>query len=200
VRSIAGFSLGVCVLLKACSAACAAIPSDALLQRLQPAGRVNDYAALLSPEQRAAMESRLGELEQKTGSQMAVVTLDSMEGGQIDDFTHKLLYLRERYLLTGERPRLVLDLLTASLSTFQVLFRGALRLWQDDVPAQKHDAVQALAARVGFDPQPFATVRDLKEKRVKARGVRPDALFAAYLAAIEQVVTAVDSRVRRPRQ
>lgn len=112
----------------------------------------------------------------------------------------KLLYLRERYLLASGKRRLVLDLLTSSLSTFQVLFRAALRLWQDEVPTLKHDAVQALAGRAGFDLQPFACVRDLKEKRLNPRGVEANALFGAYLAAIEQVVEAVDSRVRQPRQ
>jgi len=108
----------------------------------------------------------------------------------------KLLYLRERYVLAAGRPRAVFNLLTSSLSTFQVLFRGALRLWQQEVPARKHEAVEALAARVGFDPQPFAIVRALKERRLKARGLNAEALFADYLNGIEQVVRAVDRRVR----
>ncbi|MCU0980499.1 MAG: TPM domain-containing protein [Pirellulaceae bacterium] len=66
------------------------IPADALLQRLKATGHVNDFAQLLNAAERTAMEERLVQLQQKTGAEMAVVTLPSLEGGQIDDFAHKL--------------------------------------------------------------------------------------------------------------
>jgi uncharacterized protein len=66
------------------------IPADALLQRLKATGHVNDFAQLLNPAERSAMEQRLVQLQQKAGAEMAVVTLPSLEGGQIDDFAHKL--------------------------------------------------------------------------------------------------------------
>ncbi len=72
------------------SAAWAVIPSDALLQRLQPQGAVNDFAGLLNPADHAAIDLRLRELRQKTSVQFALVTLNSLEGGQIDDFANKL--------------------------------------------------------------------------------------------------------------
>lgn len=68
----------------------AAIPADALLERLKPDGFVNDFAGILSPAQRQAMEQSVRDLQQKTGVQVAVVTLESLEGGQIDDFAAKL--------------------------------------------------------------------------------------------------------------
>jgi uncharacterized protein len=68
----------------------AAIPADALLERLKPDGFVNDFAGILSPAQRQAMEQSVRDLQQKTGVQVAVVTLQSLEGGQIDDFAAKL--------------------------------------------------------------------------------------------------------------
>ena len=68
----------------------AAVPTDALLGRLQPQGKVNDFAGLLSAEEREGLEQVLNDLEQKTGAQVAVVTLKSLEGGQIEDFTEKL--------------------------------------------------------------------------------------------------------------
>jgi uncharacterized protein len=67
-----------------------AIPADALLQRLEPQGHVNDWANLLDDAERAAMEDRLVQLRQKSGAEIAVVTLPSLEGGQIDDFANKL--------------------------------------------------------------------------------------------------------------
>ncbi len=74
----------------ATSAVWAAIPSDKLLQSLQPHGNVNDYAGVLSPAERTSLEDRVFELRRKTGAQFAVVILQSLEGGQIDDFANKL--------------------------------------------------------------------------------------------------------------
>jgi uncharacterized protein len=74
----------------AASAAWATIPSDKLLQSLQSHGEVNDYAGILSSAERAGLEEQVVELRRKTGAQFAVVTLKSLEGGQINDFTNKL--------------------------------------------------------------------------------------------------------------
>jgi uncharacterized protein len=51
---------------------------------------VNDYAGVLTPQERETLEARCRELRQKTGAQLAVVTLKSLAGGQIDDFAVKL--------------------------------------------------------------------------------------------------------------
>jgi uncharacterized protein len=75
----------------ACGAAAwAIIPSDALLQSLKPRGYVNDFAGILKPAERQALEDRATQLQQKTGAQLAVLILKSLDGGEIDDFTNKL--------------------------------------------------------------------------------------------------------------
>jgi uncharacterized protein len=66
------------------------LPTDRLLKSLEPTADVNDFAKILKPEEREALEARCRELREKTGAQLAVVTLKSLEGGQIDDFTVKL--------------------------------------------------------------------------------------------------------------
>jgi len=70
----------------------AVIPSDALLQRLNPQNNVRTYdvAGILRPDQKNAIEGILQGMEQQTGAQGAVVVVDSLEGGQIDDFANKL--------------------------------------------------------------------------------------------------------------
>ena len=68
----------------------AVTPWDALIEKLKPQGFVNDFASVLSPQQRDALEQRVRALQTKTGVELAVVTLQSLEGGQIDDFTNKL--------------------------------------------------------------------------------------------------------------
>jgi uncharacterized protein len=67
-----------------------AIPTDELLRSLKPSGDVNDFAGLLTPDEKAALEARCRELREKTGAQLAVVTLKSLAGGEIEDFANKL--------------------------------------------------------------------------------------------------------------
>lgn len=64
--------------------------ADRLLNSLKPAGYVSDFAGVMSPDDRAVTERLLNELEQKCGAQVAVVTLRSLDGGQIDDFAVRL--------------------------------------------------------------------------------------------------------------
>jgi uncharacterized protein len=95
IRSVSSF--GACLLLLAAvltcldgSAARAATPSDALLQTLKSEGPISDFAGLMSPDERVDVLNRLKELRQRTGAQFALVTLRSLDGGQIDDFTVRL--------------------------------------------------------------------------------------------------------------
>lgn len=105
----------------------------------------------------------------------------------------KLIQLRERYLATGGKRRAVIDLLVRSYSTFAVLFRGALRLFGEDVPAQKADVAVALGKHIEFDEDVFATVSGVRTGQISARDVDADQLFERYLFAVEQVVDAVDN-------
>lgn len=63
---------------------------DALLEKLTPDGYVNDRAGLLHSSSRQQLESLLANLARQSGAELVVVTLPSMEGGQIDDFTNRL--------------------------------------------------------------------------------------------------------------
>lgn len=66
---------------------------DRLLDRLERerrAGFVFDFARVVPAPQRRAMESVLLELEQKTGAQVKVVVLPSLDGNPIEDFATRL--------------------------------------------------------------------------------------------------------------
>src|SRR5262245_42837323 len=86
----AALALTLGLLLATNAAAQREIPSDRLLKSLRPTADVNDFAGILTEAQGAALEARSKELREKTGAELAVVTLKSLEGGQIDDFTVKL--------------------------------------------------------------------------------------------------------------
>lgn len=50
-------------------------------------GRVNDYGAMMSPQARADIEARLQQLETAESTQIVVLTVPSLEGDPIEDFS-----------------------------------------------------------------------------------------------------------------
>ena len=68
----------------------ASTESDSYLQSLRPRGYVSDFAGVVSPADRQTLETLLGELDRKTGAEVAVVTVNSMRGGQEADFANRL--------------------------------------------------------------------------------------------------------------
>lgn len=64
---------------------------DGLIEALKKPGKpVLDQAGLLSGKTEQHLNAILNQLEAETGAALVVVTLPSMEGGQIDDFTNRL--------------------------------------------------------------------------------------------------------------
>lgn len=53
-------------------------------------GRVNDYANLLSSEEKANLNSKLESYENQTSNQFVLLTINSLEGDSIEDFTNKV--------------------------------------------------------------------------------------------------------------
>jgi len=53
-------------------------------------GAVNDFASVVSPKVKAAMESLSREILQKTGASVVVVTVKSLEGSVIDLYATEL--------------------------------------------------------------------------------------------------------------
>ena len=69
--------------------AASAAQVDALLESLEPSGYVNDFAGVMGAQD-GPVEALLAELGQKTGAEVAVVTVASLEGGDINDFATRL--------------------------------------------------------------------------------------------------------------
>jgi hypothetical protein len=113
------------------------------------------------------------------------------------ELTGKLLALRGRYLLSGGKGDAVRQLMSRSLSTFLVLFRAALRLYESEVPARKLDALRALAKHIDFDVSPLVRLFEEKQKPAESRGAPVS--FEAYIGAIEAVASAVNLQSRSSR-
>jgi uncharacterized protein len=50
-------------------------------------GRVNDYAGVMSQDQARSLESQLAQFEQETGHQVAVLTIPTLDGEDIEGFS-----------------------------------------------------------------------------------------------------------------
>src|SRR5579884_2181423 len=58
--------------------------------KLQPRGYVSDFANVIDPRSAQALEAYCGNLERVTGAQMAIVTVDSLEGDPVEDVANRL--------------------------------------------------------------------------------------------------------------
>ena len=58
--------------------------------KLKPTGYVNDFAHKLDPAGKQALESYCANLERVTGVQMAIVTVDSLDGEPVEDVANRL--------------------------------------------------------------------------------------------------------------
>jgi uncharacterized protein len=64
--------------------ACLASAED--IKKIQPSGYVTDLSGVLSTDTKARLESLCTELEQKTGAQMAIVTVTSLDGESVETY------------------------------------------------------------------------------------------------------------------
>lgn len=65
-------------------------PAFAGIKLPQPAGRVNDFASMLSQPVIEKLESELVSYEEKTGNEIAVVTVKNLQGTTVEDFAVRL--------------------------------------------------------------------------------------------------------------
>jgi len=60
------------------------------VKKIHPSGYVSDLAGVISPEARTRLEALCAELEQKTGAQMAIVTVQSLDGEGVENYAVNL--------------------------------------------------------------------------------------------------------------
>jgi len=108
-----------------------------------------------------------------------------------------LIRLRQSYLLTQGKEKAVANLMVGSLSTFLVLFRAALRLFNEQVPQKKFQALEKLAEHLSFDVTVFQALEKLKDGSTKTKDVDVPELFNNYLKTVERVIDAVDAHIQQ---
>ncbi len=60
------------------------------IKQIRPTGYVSDLAGVIRPEAKTRLEALCAELEQKTGAQMAIVTVQSLEGESVENHAVEL--------------------------------------------------------------------------------------------------------------
>jgi predicted nucleotidyltransferase len=108
------------------------------------------------------------------------------------ELREKTILLRERVLAAGANEKRLWELMLASVSTFVTLFRHSLVALGETPPESKREVMLALAKRIQFDPSAFLQVLDARAEKAEQKQFAAAAVFARYLAAIEQVTATVD--------
>jgi hypothetical protein len=108
------------------------------------------------------------------------------------ELREKLSLLRQHLLLASGDDARMWQLLIRSVSSFVTLFRHALIVLGVDAPVGKREAVQALAARIGFDPSGVLQVLDVREGKTGRSTFDVADVFARYLTALERTAASVD--------
>jgi len=131
---------------------------------------------------------------------------DPLSGLKIDmrDYRHqlerelktRLFLLRRRFLACADSDERLARLMVDSCSTFLVLMRAALRLYNDAAPPAKREALARLSRQIPFDPRPLVEIIELKQHVTPPPLTDVRSLFDRYLTAIEQVVKAVDQHLK----
>jgi hypothetical protein len=108
------------------------------------------------------------------------------------ELREKLALLRQHLLTASGNDSRLWELMLQSVSSFATLFRHALIVLGQDAPIGKREAVESLSKLVGFDAWGILRVLDVREGKCDRRRLNVADIFSKYLAALQQVTTAVD--------
>jgi hypothetical protein len=106
-----------------------------------------------------------------------------------------VIRLRQTFLRSRGKSAELSDLMIASSSTFAALFRHALIALGETAPGSRREAVDRLAAKLGFDPVAIHAVLDVRDGRRKPAEVEPEQTFAAYLDTVTRAAEEMDRRL-----
>ena len=104
----------------------------------------------------------------------------------------KLLHLRESYLNTYGKPRMIKQLLRFSLSAFTSIFSALLYLKELQIPASKKEIFTSTADVFELDSSVFEKLLKLKENNVKLNKEELNQLMEKYIEQIRQLTKIVD--------
>ena len=129
-------------------------------------GHVNDYANLLSADSESRIGKRLAALEEDTGTQVVVLTIDTLEGEPLEEYS---LRVAEKWALGRAEQD-----------------DGALLL------IVKNDRKMRIEVGYGLEP----TLTDIMSKRILDQILRPRFRAGDFDGGVWSAVEAIDGLVR----
>jgi hypothetical protein len=108
------------------------------------------------------------------------------------ELREKTILLRQRLLMVAGDAAAMWELLLRSVPAFATLARHALIALGETGAASKREALEKLAAKVGFDASAFSQLLEIRERKADRKTFDVDELFARYLKAVEEITAAVD--------
>ena len=103
----------------------------------------------------------------------------------------KLLKLQQGYIVSRNKSD-IRNLLIGSITTFLVLFRHIVRLFNEVPPAKRLDALNILSSKTGMNPSVFITIFNMKQGVKDALKLDPEPIMEEYLKEIEKMVDVID--------
>jgi predicted nucleotidyltransferase len=105
----------------------------------------------------------------------------------------KLLLLRQRYVETRGKHKVLNELISTSLPTFIFVFKGLLYLLSKEIPETKSETVSILCTELNLDGELFASLLQIEAGTLKSSPVEIEDLFRRYLKEIRRLALLMDS-------
>jgi hypothetical protein len=109
------------------------------------------------------------------------------------------LRLRQAVLAAPQKPKIALEIMTASFSSFTALFRHALIALGEQPAETKREAIDRIAKFAGADPAGFRAILAFRERKLKEREMNVESTMNQYFAFVEAVTDEFDRRIESKR-
>lgn len=105
----------------------------------------------------------------------------------------KLVLLREAYLETGGKAKLLQEIIARSITAFISIFKALLYLRQGSIPASRKETIKELAKIFTFDSNIFLKCVDIKEAIDSLSKEEVADIFKKYVREVENICDLVDA-------
>jgi len=143
------------------------------LNKLTPQGYVSDFAHVLDGTSRAPLETYCGRVEQVTGVQIAIVTIDTLDGEPIEDVTNTL-YRKWGVGKKGKDEGIMLLLAIKDHRDRLEIGYGLEPLLPDGFDGSVLREARPLLRQNAYGPALFAAAQEMGSRIAAAKGVTLD--------------------------
>ena len=109
------------------------------------------------------------------------------------------LRLREAILAAPKKPKVYLEIMNSSFSSFVALFRHALIALGEQPPETKRETIERIAQFAGADAAGFRLILGIREGKLKERDVNVETAMNQYFAFVEAVTDRFDREIEKKR-